>query len=223
MRISKFIHSCVLIEEAGSRILFDPGKFCFAEGVVRAEQFQDLTAILLTHGHPDHMHVSALREMLRENPEAEILTNKSTAEELASSGIRASIFEEGERVVGDFRITAIPAAHAPILGGDPPANTAFLVNGTVLNPGDSFSTELDRFAGTPVILLPNMAPWANELEMWEFAQRMRPLVVIPIHDGQAKRFFLDHRFEFLAEEFEKAGMRFVSMKEAGDSFHWPPA
>ena len=57
----------------------------------------------------------------------------------------------------------------------------------------------------------------NELEMWEFVERMRPQVVIPSHDGQAKPFFVDHRYEFLAEEFDKAGIRFISLKKPGDS------
>ena len=46
---------------------------------------------------------------------------------------------------------------------------------------------------------------------------MRPQVVIPSHDGQAKPFFVDHRYEFLAEEFDKAGIRFISLKKPGDS------
>jgi L-ascorbate metabolism protein UlaG (beta-lactamase superfamily) len=223
MRISKFIHSCILIEEGSSRILFDPGEFCFVEDLVEPNQFQNLTAILLSHGHPDHLDVNALRKILSANPQAELLSNTPTVAELASSGIRASLFEEGERTVGDFRIIAAPALHAPILGCEPPINTAFLIDGMILNPGDSFSAALDCFAGTPVLLLPIMAPWENELEMWAFAQRMRPQVVVPIHDGQAKPFFIDHRYEFLSEEFEKAGIHFINLKKPGDSFDWPPA
>jgi L-ascorbate metabolism protein UlaG (beta-lactamase superfamily) len=223
MRISKFIHSCVLIEEADSRILFDPGKFCFVEGLVQPGQFQDLTAILLSHGQPDHLDAGSLRKILDANPQAELLTNKPTATELASSGIRASLFEEGERTIGDFRVTAVAALHAPILGGEPPSNTAFLVNDMVLSPGDSFSSALDRFASTPVLLLPIMAPWEGELEMWAFAQRMRPQVVIPVHDGQAKPFFVDHRYEFLAEEFDKVGIRFISLKRPGGSYEFAHA
>jgi L-ascorbate metabolism protein UlaG (beta-lactamase superfamily) len=128
------------------------------------------------------------------------------------------LFEEGERTIGDFRVTAVAASHAPILGGEPPSNTAFLVNDMILNPGDSFSDALDRFAGTPVLLLPIMAPWENELEMSAFVQRMRPQVVIPIHDGQAKPFFVDHRYQILAEEFDKDGIHFINLRGSGDSY-----
>jgi L-ascorbate metabolism protein UlaG (beta-lactamase superfamily) len=225
MRISKFIHSCVLIEKDDSRILFDPGKFCFIEGLVHPDQFKNLTAILITHGHPDHVEASALKKILRANPRTDLLTNTQTAmelkQELANEKIQASVFQEGERTIGSFRIAALPAQHAPILGGEAPQNTAYLIDGTLLNPGDSFVPSLDSLAGTPVLLLPIMAPWQNELEMWAFTQRMRPQVVIPIHDGQAKPFFIDHRYEFLAEEFEKAGIHFANLKAPGDSFDWP--
>jgi hypothetical protein len=70
----------------------------------------------------------------------------------------------------------------------------------------------------PDFWLPMMAPWENELEMWAFVQRMRPQVVIPIHDGQAKPFFIDHRYEILAEEFDKDGIHFINLKGSGDSY-----
>jgi len=35
MRVSKYLHSCLLIENDGGKILFDPGKFSFAEGLVK--------------------------------------------------------------------------------------------------------------------------------------------------------------------------------------------
>lgn len=44
MRISKYIHSCLLIEKGGDRILFDPDKFSYVEGLVKPEQFESLTA-----------------------------------------------------------------------------------------------------------------------------------------------------------------------------------
>lgn len=34
MRVSKYIHSCLLIESDGDRLLIDPGKFSFSDGRV---------------------------------------------------------------------------------------------------------------------------------------------------------------------------------------------
>ncbi len=35
MKITKYIHSCLLLEKDTDKILFDPGKFSFAEGKVK--------------------------------------------------------------------------------------------------------------------------------------------------------------------------------------------
>ena len=224
MRITKFIHSCVLIEKDKSRLLFDPGKFSFVEGLVKPEQFEGLTAIVLTHGHPDHVDASALKIILKRNPEAKLLANDQTLLELRTEGvidnIQSSLCVEGERHVGGFHITAVPARHAPILGSEAPQNTAFLIDRTVLNPGDSFADTLDAHAGTPVLLLPVMAPWEKELEMFAFAQRMRPHAVIPVHDGQAKPFFIGQRYKTFDEQFTRHNITFANLTHPGDTFTW---
>lgn len=64
MRVAKYVHSCVLIEEDGERLLFDPGRFSFVEGRVSPDQFADVSTIVLTHNHPDHIDVAALKRIL---------------------------------------------------------------------------------------------------------------------------------------------------------------
>ncbi|MGI8786239.1 MAG: hypothetical protein ACR2HG_00575 [Pyrinomonadaceae bacterium] len=46
MKITKYIHSCLVIEKGLDRILFDPGLFSFVEGAVKPNQFQNIQAIL---------------------------------------------------------------------------------------------------------------------------------------------------------------------------------
>jgi ribonuclease BN (tRNA processing enzyme) len=57
-----------LIEKDRDKILFDPGKFSFVEGRVRPEQFQQLSAVILTHQHPDHVDDEALKQIMANNP-----------------------------------------------------------------------------------------------------------------------------------------------------------
>jgi len=55
IKITKYIHSCLLFEKDGFKLLFDPGKFTFAEGLVSPEMFSDISAVIITHNHPDHL------------------------------------------------------------------------------------------------------------------------------------------------------------------------
>src|SRR5262245_44370163 len=108
MRISKYIHSCMLVERGTERLLIDPGPFTFIEGKVKASDFKGITTILFTHKHYDHYDIDALREILRGNPEARVFTNKATAEILQAGGIAFDILEEGTVTRGNFTIKAYP-------------------------------------------------------------------------------------------------------------------
>lgn len=217
MRVSKFLHSCVLVEKSGSSILFDPGKFSFIEGLVRPEQFHHLTAVILTHSHPDHLDTDALTAMLANNPGATVYGNEETVAGLAEKKIKATLFERGSKEVGALRVRAAESEHAPILGSKPPQNTAYIVDEILLNPGDSFAAALDEFVGTEALLLPVMAPWEKEPEMMAFAERMKPRQVVPVHDGQAKEFFLHQRYATFKTEFTKRGIAFAELYRPGDS------
>lgn len=217
MRVSKYIHACLLVEDGDDKILFDPGKFSFVEGLVKPDDFKSLTAIILTHRHPDHVDDDALEKLVRNNPSAAVLTNSEIESELSRQGISAEVFEAGRRAVGNFELKAVGAEHAPILNAQTPQNTAYVVSGRLLHPGDSFDRSLDAYQGIELLALPIMAPWTTELEVAEFARRISPRQIIPIHDGYAKDFFLKQRYENFQKYFAQLGIRFHAMGEPGES------
>lgn len=217
MKVTKYIHSCLLIEEGSDKILFDPGKFSFTEDLVRPGEFYDLSAIILTHYHPDHIDEDALKTIIGNNPEAEILANKEIHGKLAGNDIKARVFETGSIAFGGSSIDALDAPHEKLLADSIPQNTAYIVNGMLVHPGDSLSDNLVTRKGTRLLALPLMAPWATELQIFDFAVRMAPEVVIPIHDGFAKDFFLESRYENFKKFLGEKGIDFRPMAKPGDS------
>jgi L-ascorbate metabolism protein UlaG (beta-lactamase superfamily) len=218
MRVYKYIHSCLLIEEGEDRILFDPGKFSFVEGLVKPDLFRDLSAMILTHRHPDHIDDNSLKKILKNNPSATVLTNSEIHSRLTDMGISSEVFETGGRTVGGFTLQATKAEHAQILNAKIPRNTAYVVNDTLLHPGDSFDHSLDGYKGITLLALPIMAPWTTELEVAEFARRLSPRQVIPIHDGYAKDFFLEQRYENFQKYFSQFDIEFQRLDKPGDFF-----
>ena len=214
MRISKYLHSCLLFEKDGEKLLFDPGKFSFIEGGISPALFGDVSAVVLTHDHPDHLHLAALQEIVARS-KAVVIANEEVASRLSGEGIQVQVLEQGEHQVGPFSLRAIPAPHEPILSDTLPRNTAFLVNAQALNCGDSFQEPLLEFRGIPLLILPVMAPFLTELGVMDFARRMAPEAVLPVHDGYAKPFFLTQRYETYAPEFEKLGIRFHALAAIG--------
>jgi L-ascorbate metabolism protein UlaG (beta-lactamase superfamily) len=75
MLITKYVHSCLLIENEAEKILFDPGKFSFVEGKIKPLQFKDLSAKILTHNYPDHIDANSLKEIIKNNSNAVVLAN----------------------------------------------------------------------------------------------------------------------------------------------------
>src|SRR4051812_48247483 len=77
MTISKHLHSCLLIGDNGKTVLIDPGVFTYQEKALDIQSLSGLDYILITHEHPDHMHVPLIKELLTKFPKAKIVSNPS--------------------------------------------------------------------------------------------------------------------------------------------------
>jgi len=197
MKISKYVHSCLLIEEQGKTILIDPGNYTAEEKALNVSRLKKLDFILITHEHQDHMDVGLLQEIVSKFPEVRLISNSSVAAILEKEGLLVST--EGN----DF-IVKKDVPHEKLLGGAVPQNTLFNLFGKFTHPGDSL-----QFDSTKEILaLPIQAPWGSMVQAIEKAAELRPKVVIPIHDwhwsekarkrlyGMAADYLREHGIDF---------------------------
>lgn len=177
MRLTKYEHSCVLVEDGDSRILIDPGSYSHG-----FETLAGLTAVLVTHQHADHVDVERLRPLLERNPEAGLYTDGGTAAVLAESGIAVTGVQPGERLhVGDLTVDVFGGQHA-VIHPDVPVipNVAYLVGGRFLHPGDSYTIpDVD----VEILGVPTNAPWSKASECIDYLRAVEPAVAIPIHEA----------------------------------------
>ena len=103
MKISKHLHSCLLVEEQGKTLLFDPGIFTYQEKALDLSKLEKLDYILITHDHPDHMHLPFLQELITKFPSAKIITNNAIVEPLAKQNIPATY--EADAIIS---VTKVP-------------------------------------------------------------------------------------------------------------------
>jgi L-ascorbate metabolism protein UlaG (beta-lactamase superfamily) len=216
MRIAKYVHSCLLVENGEDRILLDPGTFTFTGDSVTLETFDRIAAIVITHRHADHVDAAAVKKIVERNRSAAVLANADVCALLKESGVSGETFESGERRVGGTTLRAIPAEHAALLNAVPPPNVGYVVEEQLLHPGDSFAPSLDACRGIPMLALPITAPWTSELGAAEFADRVAPTAVIPIHDGYVKEPFVRMRHDNWQKHFAAKGVRFQSLLAPGD-------
>jgi L-ascorbate metabolism protein UlaG (beta-lactamase superfamily) len=216
MKISKYLHSCLVFELQDYKLLFDPGKFSFAEGLVSAEMFRDAKAIVITHIHPDHYDIDILKSIL-DLSGAIVITNRQVGKELDKAGIVYTLFEEGTQNFGPFILKAIPVTHEPIMDNPLPQMTGFIINDKVLHPVDSMEDKLLDYKDIELLLMVTMAPFANELRISGFADKLAPKQILPVHDGYAKDFFIKQRYTAYAKHFDKLGIKFHEVYNVGDS------
>ena len=177
LTITKFGHSCLLIEQEGVRILTDPGMF----SAIPAE-LADLDGIILTHEHPDHTHPETLHGLVVRQSTVKILTNRAVGEILAKEELTYEVCEAGQQAqVGSLTVEAFGRLHQSIVPDlAAVANTGYLIGGRVFTPGDAF-TNPDR--PVEILALPICAPWSKFSETLAYVVKIKPKIVIPIHDG----------------------------------------
>ena len=215
MRVYKYMHSCLVVEEGGDKILFDPGMFSFLEGQVTPEAFRDVGTIIITHNHPDHVDVVSLKKIV-ELSGATVITNSQTRGAFAREGIEAMVLDEGSYQSKDFTIRAVPATHEKILAPTLPQNTAYIINESFLNPGDSFAALPSTLRGIKALALVVAAPWTTEVTTAGFAETIAPQMVIPVHDGYVKGFFQKMRYDNYDRYFSTKGITFQRLVSPGD-------
>ncbi len=217
MKISKFIHSCVLFELEGYQLLFDPGIYTFAGDRVDPAVFKQVNSIIITHIHGDHFHLPTLRKVL-EMSGAELYTNRQTGAELDKENIPYHLFESGDLKLGPFDIQAIPVTHAKLLNAPTPVMSAYVINGNILHPVDTLnSSELADFKGIELMLMVTMAPFAGEVSIAAFTEAMAPKQLFPLHDGYAQEGFIKARQANYKAYFAERGITFHELQKPGDS------
>ena len=207
MRVRKYGHSCLLVEERGETLLFDPGRREFLDERATPDAFAGVSLVVVTHWHPDHADPELIGRIVRRSG-AKVLAPAEGDGELRAAGVEPVIPADGKLAVGAFELELSGATHEPVLGSPVPRNVACLVNGRLLNTGDSFDTALDRYRGVEALALPIAAPWLKELEAAAFAERLAPRRVLPVHDGYLKDFFRTRRYDTYRQYLARQGIGF---------------
>ncbi len=176
MRITKFGHCCLLIEDGGARILADPGVFSAGW-----ESLRDLSTVLITHLHPDHLDLDRLPAVLAANPLATVYADPGSVKVLADNGIGATAVNAGDILdAANTTVEVFGDTHA-VIHHDLPSldNRGYLISGRLYLPGDSVSVPA---VSVEILGLPVSAPWMALKESVEFVRAVDPTIIIPIHE-----------------------------------------
>jgi len=169
-------HSAVKLVDGNKTLVLDPGLFSDLNVLEAAN------AVLITHGHADHVAASALV-----NVAADVWAPEDVVVQLEEAGCapnRLHAVGPGETfTAAGFKVEVIGGQHAQIYPGLPSSgNNGYLIDGKVLHTGDSLAPVSDPTA-VEILLLPVAAPWLLLADAINYARGHEKAIVLPIHDG----------------------------------------
>jgi L-ascorbate metabolism protein UlaG (beta-lactamase superfamily) len=177
MKITKYGHCCLLIDTGTLRILTDPGTFSTTQN-----DAQNVDVILISHEHADHLHVDSVKEILKNNPKAIVVTNSAVGKILEKEGIEYQNVSDGDKTdLKGVTIEGFGTEHAEIykeLGLV--ENTGYFIDNALFYPGDAF---YDPKRPVDILALPVAGPWMKIGEAIRYAVAVKPRVAFPVHDA----------------------------------------
>ena len=204
MKITKFGHCCLLIEENGLRILTDPGVYSTKQNEVK-----DIDLVLITHEHKDHLHVDSLKIVLKNNPQAKVITNTAVSKILEKEGIVFTLLEDGQSLTeSGVLFEGFGKLHALMHSSlTPVQNTGYFIANRLFYPGDALTNPGKQ---VEILALPVAGPWLKFSEAVDYTLELRPEICFAVHDGILKDTGLAERLA--GPIFEKNGIKMVTLE-----------
>lgn len=193
-----------MIEERGVRILTDPGTYS-----TRQNEIENIDFILITHEHTDHLHIDSLKTVLKNNPQAKIITNKSVGIILEKEGLAFKTIEDGQAFdAGGVLIEGFGREHACMHSSILPIqNVGYFIANKLFYPGDSLTNPGKQ---VEILALPIAGPWMKLSEGIDYALELNPKVCFPVHDGILKQ--IGSTNSIPPKVLEPKGIKFVILE-----------
>ena len=199
MKITKYEHACVVIEDKDQKLVVDPGVFTTS----LPTDLRSVVGVVITHQHADHLNKEHLQNIFSQNPNMTVFAPQDVLNELTGIKVTKVLAEPGQTMnVGTFTLDFFGRDHAVIYETIPCQNVGVLVNKSFYYPGDSFTEP-----GVPVKVLavPAGAPWMKMSEAMTFIHAMQPETAFATHDVLYNNIGAHMSYNYLAQATEAAG------------------
>ncbi|UJP11216.1 MBL fold metallo-hydrolase [Microbacterium sp. KUDC0406] len=209
MRVTKFEHAALRLDEGGDSLLIDPGSFTSP-----LDDLRRVVAVVITHEHADHWTPAHLDAILRAVPGTPIFAPAGV--DAAAGDYEITVVAPGDTVTaGAFTLRFFGGEHAVIHSSLPPVeNVGVLVNDELYYPGDSYAVP-DGVA-VETLAAPLGAPWLKIGEAMDYVLAVAPRRAFGVHDMTLSVIGRDMHRGRLQWATEHGGGEFFAL-EPGDS------
>jgi L-ascorbate metabolism protein UlaG (beta-lactamase superfamily) len=194
MKITKFVHSCLLVENDGRVALFDPG--AMSQDAFDINAIDKLDDIFITHIHQDHVHAPFVKALVEKFPEVRITSTQEVADMLSKENIKVHT-DPPEGVV------FFESPHESVEPLFPsPQEIGIHYLDKLTHPGDSHSFKETK----EILALPITAPWGSSIKALNLTLELKPKYVVPIHDWHWNDQARAQMYDGYANVLEKSGI-----------------
>ncbi len=209
MKLTKLVHSCLLVETAGKKALVDPGNYSWQSGLVRPENLTDIDIVVITHNHPDHLDESFVRAIYAASPNAQWYGTLQAVNQLGGFGITA----QSESHNDDVRFITSEHANLSPWVTEQPEHTSYVLFNEILIGGDCHTLTNNHgariFAGAV-----SGGPWGAVVGYTKMIAAMspQPEIVVPLHDWHWNDEARQAIYARLPEVMNRLGATFVALE-----------
>lgn len=206
MRVTKFEHATLRLDESGESLIIDPGSF-----TTPLDDLSGLVAVVITHEHPDHWTSDQLDRILRDAPGISIFAPAGVA--AAAPDYEITVVVPGETVsAGRFTLQFFGGDHEIIHSSIPRIqNVGVLINDELYYPGDSYAVpdgvQVDTLAA------PLGAPWLKIGEAMDFVLAVKPRRAFGVHDIT---------LSVIGRDMHRARLKWATEQGGGEFFELDP-
>lgn len=176
MKVTKYEHAFMVLEQDGQQLVIDPGMFS-----PNMPNLANVAGIIITHEHSDHYKTENLAIILQSHPGVPIYAPQDVIDQLPELHAIANVAVPGQNtVIGQFRIDFVGGEHAVIYQTSPCNNVGVLVNKSFYYPGDSLDLPSESIT---ILAVPASAPWLKTNEAMNLIIAAKSSHVFPVHDS----------------------------------------
>jgi L-ascorbate metabolism protein UlaG (beta-lactamase superfamily) len=203
MKITKFEHSCVLVEDGQFSFLIDPGIQAWNFGDIELDSLPNLDAVIVTHKHGDHLAKPFVEALVNKYPDTQWIAASDAHEALRAYGVTKITNES----VDGFRVAEID--HAEV---EPFGNNCKNLKVDYLDKLSIVGDTLDISESKDILLLPVQAPWGTTVMALDKALQLAPKYIIPVHDWMWNKQWKDNVYSRFADSLASKNTKFIEIE-----------
>jgi L-ascorbate metabolism protein UlaG (beta-lactamase superfamily) len=174
MRISKYEHALLVVEQSAAQLVIDPGSYS------NLPELQNVVAVVFTHLHDDHTSQEHAQTISRNFPAVKMFGTQEVVDKLTGLDVQA-VYHGDHYEVGPFQIDFYGDLHQVIHRSIPLVqNVGVMINSRLYYPGDSYTFPEQS---VEILACPTSAPWLRISDVIDFLDLIRPKKCFATHNA----------------------------------------